>query len=113
MGGNNLVTRNQITFSGFRVNGLSTSSAASALLGITFNVTSKFSIAVGSSGLFHDFVGGNRKVPGQVDEPVAGLNLTAGYRTFLGPIEIALMYNTINHKVISGFNLGYSMNFSD
>lgn len=113
VGGNNLVTRNQIIFPGFRVNGLSTSSAASALLGMTFNVTSKFSIAAGSSGLLHDFVGGNHKVPGQVDEPVAGFNLTAGYRTFIGPIEIALMYNTINHKVISGFNLGYSMNFSD
>ena len=113
VGGNNLVTRNQILFPGFRVNGLSASSAASAQLGMAFNITSKFSIALGSSGLIHDFVVGNYEAPDQVNGPVAGFNLTAGYRTFIGPVEITMMYNTINHKVISGFNLGYSMNFSD
>lgn len=113
VGGTNQVVRNQILFPGFRVNGLSTSSAAAAQIGMTFNVTSKFSISAGSSGLLHDFVKNNREVPDQVSVPVAGFNLTAAYNTFIGPLEIAVMYNTINHKVVTGFNLGYSMNFSD
>ena len=113
IGGSNLVTRNQVLFPGFRVNGLTTSSAAATQLGLTFNISPKFSISAGSSGLFIDFITTNYEVPDQVKSPIAGFNLTAAYDTFIGPIEIALMYNTINHKVISGFNLGYSMNFSD
>ncbi len=113
VGGNNIVTRNQILFPGFRVNGLSTSSAATAQFGLTINFTSKFSLSAGASALMHDFISGNFEAPDQTSESVGGINLTAGYNTFLGPIEIALMYNTINQKVITGFNLGYSMNFSD
>ena len=70
-------------------------------------------MSAGSSGFLHDFVKNYQAVPDQVSVPVAGFNLTATYNTFIGPLEIAVMYNTINHKVVTGFNLEYSMNFSD
>lgn len=113
IGGSNLVTRNQILFPGFRVNGLTSSSAAAAQLGLTFNITPKFSISTGTSGLLIDIISTNYEIPDQTKSPIAGFNLTAAYDTFIGPIEIALMYNTINHKLITVFNLGYSMNFSE
>lgn len=111
-GGTNFVTNNQILFSGFRVNGISTSSAVSSQLGFRQNISSKFSASVGFNALWYDFINSNIKVPGQTGHFATGVNLTSGYESWLGPLEITLMYNSVSDRVIVAFNLGYSLNFS-
>lgn len=110
VGGNNFVVRNQILFSGFRLNALSSSSVFSSQLGFRYNFTPRLSLAAASSFLLRDFVPNNFRVQGA--SSVLGFDLTAGYKSFVGPIEISLMYNSINSKIISTFNVGYSLNFS-
>ncbi len=112
VGGANFATHNQVLFPGFRVNGISTSSALSSQLGFRQNISSKFSSSVGFNTLWYDFVHSNIKVPGQTGNFTTGVNLTLGYETWLGPLEVTLMYNSISGRVIAAFNLGYSLNFS-
>lgn len=113
VGGNDFVIRNQILFPGFRLNGISTSSAFMGQMGMRVNFSSKFSLAAGPSILWYDFIGSNIKAPDQPKRTIGGLNLTAGYESIIGPIEVTLMHNTINNRVTTSFNLGYSMNFSN
>lgn len=113
VGGNNFTTRNQILFPGFRLNGVSSSSAVTMQAGFRARLSTKFSLAAGPGILWYDFISSNYRVPDQPPKTAGGLILTAGYDSIIGPIEISMMYNTINERITSAFNLGYSMNFSD
>lgn len=110
VGSNNFVARNQILFSGFRLNAISSSSVFTGQMGYRLNFTSKLSLSAAGSVLLHDFVSENYK--SNSSGSVLGLDLTAGYRSFMGPIEVSLMYNSINNRLVSTFNVGYSLNFS-
>ena len=57
------------------------------------------------NGLYYDFIKSNYR-----NNPVSrgiGYSLTAGYKTFLGPIETSLMYSDLNKKILPYFNIGY------
>src|SRR5690625_7370992 len=59
VGGNDFVIRNQILFPGFRLNGISTSSAFMGQIGMRINFSSKFSLGAGPSFLWYDIIGSN------------------------------------------------------
>lgn len=112
IGGNNFVARNQILFSGFRLNAISSSSVVTAQTGYRYNFSPRFSLSAASSVLAYDFVKTNFEYPSRPPKTAIGFDLTAGYRSFVGPIEVSIMYNSINDKIITTFNVGYSLNFS-
>lgn len=112
VGGNNFVFRNQVLFSGFRLNAVSSSSVLTGQLGYRYHFTPKLSLAAASSMLVYDFVSTNYHLETQKTKTVLGFDLTAGYRSVIGPIEISVMYNSINDRLTTTFNVGYSLTFS-
>lgn len=112
IGGLSFAARNQELFPGFRLNGISSPGAISGQAGIRHNFSSRLSASVGFNVLKYDFIRNNFEAPKQSPAIVRGLNLTLGYELFLEPLELTLMYNTINDQIQPALNIGYSMNFS-
>lgn len=112
IGGLGFAARNQVLFPGFRLNGISSSSAVSGQVGIRQNFSSRLSAYIAGNLLKYDFIQSNYGVFGRSPDMVWGLNLTAGYEFLLGPLELTLMYNSINDRIQPALNIGYSMNFS-
>lgn len=112
IGGNTNVMRNQIPFPGFSAGSIYSSSVFSTQLGFQYNLSQKFVLTGISSFLKYDFISSDIQLQDSNRESsVAGIAMVVGYKSFLGPIEAMVMYNSINHKVSPGFSLGYSLNF--
>ena len=112
VGGNNPVMRNQILFPGFRANGIYSSSVVAPQVGFQYNVSKKFLLTALSSYLKYDFIKTNIIIDEtNLKDSVWGFGLVAGYKSFIGPLEAAFMYNDINNKLSPVFNIGYSLNF--
>ncbi|WP_177199799.1 patatin-like phospholipase family protein [Flexibacter flexilis] len=112
VGGNNFVARNQVIFSGFRLNSLSSASVVAAQMGYKYKIAPSWFVSAGASWLWHDFVNNNLDIPSQKNGTAIGLDLTVGFRSVIGPIETSFIYNSINDRIIASFNVGYSFNFS-
>ncbi|NMH26891.1 patatin-like phospholipase family protein [Flavobacterium silvaticum] len=105
IGGLNNVVRNQITFAGLSEASIFSSSVVSAQFGYQHAVTNNFYLTGIVNGLWYDFVKSNLTV--NRDTNGVGYSLTAGYRTFLGPLEASMTYSDLNEKVLPYFNVGY------
>lgn len=112
IGGNTNEFRNQVLFPGFSAGSIFSSSVFSSQVGFQYNLTQKFVLSAASSFLKYDFISSNTMIENvNRDNSVMGLSITAGYKSFLGPIETIFMYNSINHKIAPSFSLGYSLNY--
>jgi len=106
IGGLTDVIRNQVTFSGLPEASIFTASAASLKLGYQQAIMNNLFLIAKVNGLYYDFVESSFRF-NTGEKHGIGYSLTAGYRTFLGPIEASLMYSDFNKKVLPYFNLGY------
>lgn len=111
IGGLNDVIRNQITFAGLPEASIFTGSAISLKLGYQLALTKDLFLIAKANGLYYDFVTSNYRLS-SIPTKGIGYSLTAGYRTFLGPIEASLMYSDFNKKILPYFNLGYILNLN-
>lgn len=105
IGGLNNVVRNQIVFAGLPEAAIFSSSVLSAQIGYRHAITENFFLTAIGNGLWYDFIDSNLTV--NRDTNGMGCSLTAGYRTFLGPIEASLTYSDLNRDVLPYFNVGY------
>jgi NTE family protein len=97
--------RNQVTFAGLPEASIFSASAVSAQLGYQHAITNSLFIITKINGLYYDFIKSNFRLNNASSG--IGYSLTAGYKTFLGPIESSLMYSDLNKKVLPYFNIGY------
>ena len=105
IGGLNDVIRNQVTFAGLPEASVFSASVVSAQVGYQHAFTNNLFLTAKVNGLYYDFIKSNYR-----NNPVSrgiGYSLTAGYKTFLGPIETSLMYSDLNKKILPYFNIGY------
>lgn len=110
IGGNNSVLRNQVLFTGFRANAVSSSSVVSPQAGFQYNLGRKLVGNAIVNYLKYDFIKSNY-APGPRRDSVWGMALLVGYNSMIGPLEAVFMYNDLNNKLAPSFNIGYSLNF--
>lgn len=106
IGGLNNVIRNQVTFAGLPEASIYTSSVISAQAGYQHELFNNLFIIGKVNALWYDFIDDNFILNNSSGRGV-GCSLTAGYRTFLGPIEASLMYSDMTHLIQPYFNIGY------
>ena len=91
IGGNTLVTRNQITFLGLNEGELVTESAIALQTGFRWNAFSDAYLTVAANTMHYDFV----KKPSENTIPrwISGAGVTFGYNLPIGPFEYTIMYS--------------------
>lgn len=109
IGGINTELRNQVLFSGFRVNAKSSSSVFSPQIGFRYTVAKNFYATLSANYLLYDFIKEN--VNSDKSNSVFGSAITFSYNSFLGPIDASFMFNSLNKSISPNFNIGYSFNF--
>ena len=108
VGGLNNVIRNQVTFAGLPEASIFTASVITAEVGYQYSLTNNLFLTTKINGLWYDFIKSNFRF--SADSRGLGCAFSAGYKTFLGPIEASLMYSDLNKKILPYFNIGYILN---
>lgn len=106
IGGLNNVIRNQITFAGLPDGAIFSSSVVSAQVGYQHQLIKNLYLTGKVNGLWFDFIETSYRL-NTIQRYGIGGSLTAGYKTFLGPIEASLMYSNLSNQVLPYFNIGY------
>jgi NTE family protein len=104
IGGLDRTFRNQITFAGLDESTVLSSSAASMLLGLRYQMFNNLFLTAKANALYYDFIGSNKNThtPGLL----TGYAVTLGYNFVLGPLEISAMYCDQSKKLLPYINLG-------
>ena len=109
LGGLTSGLRNQITFAGLPEAGLYTGSAVVGLVGYQYAVSPKIFVIAKANALYHDFLANAaRPQPAQM---IYGGSLTLGLNSFLGPIDVSLMYSDATKKLLPYFNIGFPFGY--
>ncbi|AWM32557.1 patatin-like phospholipase family protein [Hymenobacter nivis] len=109
LGGLTSGLRNQITFAGLPEAGLYTGSAVVGLVGCQYAVAPKIFVIAKANALYHDFLANAaRPQPAQM---IYGGSLTLGLNSFLGPIDVSLMYSDATKKLLPYFNIGFPFGY--
>lgn len=111
IGGMNPAFRNQISFAGLPAASLFTSSAAIWQVGYQHTLTTNLYLLARANGLWHDFMNSNLRVPAQAEGFTMGYSVSAGYKSFLGPIMISLQYSDLSKRVSTYFNIGFPLGY--
>jgi len=111
VGGLTDVIRNQVTFAGLPEASIFTASAVSLKLGYQQEIINNLFLIGKVNALYCDFIKSSFRF-NTTETRGIGYSVTAGYRTFLGPIEASLMYSDFNKKILPYFNLGYILNIN-
>ncbi|TDN38878.1 hypothetical protein E4631_21530 [Hymenobacter sp. UV11] len=109
LGGLTSGLRNQLTFAGLPEAGLYTGSAVVGLVGYQYAVSPKIFVIAKANALYHDFLANAaRPQPAQM---IYGGSLTLGLNSFLGPIDVSLMYSDATKKLLPYFNIGFPFGY--
>jgi len=104
IGGLERTFRNQITFAGLNEGTVLSSSAASLLLGLRYQMFNNLFLTAKANTLYYNFIGSNKNV--QTPGWLTGYAVTLGYNFVLGPLEISAMYCDQSKKLLPYINLG-------
>ena len=104
IGGLDRTFRNQITFAGLNEGTVYTSSAASLLLGLRYQMFNNLFLITKANALFRNFIGSNKNL--HTASWLTGYAVTLGYNFVLGPLEISAMYCDQSKKLLPYINLG-------
>ncbi|WP_312322705.1 hypothetical protein, partial [Soonwooa sp.] len=110
IGGTNTELRNQILFSGFRVNSIQSSSVISPQIGFRYTIANSLYASICANYLLYDFVKSNLSANSHA-KSIYGTALRLGYNSFIGPIDVSFMMNNIKKSISPNINIGYSLNF--
>lgn len=110
IGGTNSELRNQILFSGFRVNSIQSSSVFSPQVGFRYRISNSLYASINANYLMYDFVKNNLSTNSHAKSMFGGA-VSLGYNSFLGPIDISFMMNNIKNSISPNINIGYALNF--
>ncbi len=109
VGGLTSVLRNQLTFAGLPEAGIYTGSAVAGLVGYQFAVTPKVFLTAKANALYYDFIANEAR--SQSARLAYGGALSLGLNSFLGPIDVSLMYSDVAKKVLPYFNIGFPFGY--
>ena len=109
VGGLNGVLRNQLTFAGLPETGIYTGSAVAGLVGYQYAVSPKVFLTAKANALYYDFIA-NEARP-QSARLAYGGALSLGLNSFLGPIDVSLMYSNVAKKLLPYFNVGFPFGY--
>jgi len=104
IGGLDHTFRNQITFAGLNEGTVLSSSAASLLFGLRYEMFNNLFLTAKANALYHNFIGSNKNA--QTPGWLTGYAVTLGYNFVLGPLEISAMYCNQSKKLLPYINLG-------
>ncbi len=104
VGGLTNVFRNQITFSGLSEGTVHSSSIASLMLGLRYQMYNSLYVTAKANALYYNFIGSDNN-PSQA-QFLSGYSLTLGYNFILGPLEISAMYCDQAKQLRPYINLG-------
>ncbi len=104
VGGLTNVFRNQITFSGLNEGTVHSSSIASLMLGLRYQMYNSLYVMAKANALYYNFIGSDNNL-GQ-PQFLSGYSLTLGYNFILGPLEISAMYCDQAKQLRPYINLG-------
>ena len=104
IGGLERTFRKQITFAGLNEGTVLSSSAASLLLGLRYQMFNNLFLTAKANTLYYNFIGSNKNV--QTPGWLTGYAVTLGYNFVLGPLEISAMYCDQSKKLLPYINLG-------
>ncbi|MDR0793668.1 MAG: patatin-like phospholipase family protein [Chitinophagaceae bacterium] len=97
--------RNQIVFAGLNEGSLVSGSVASGMLGLRYQIYTGTYIIGRGNILYYDFIKGSTVLSKL--KFLTGYALSFGYNSsFLGPLEISVMYSDQSRKLVSYFSLG-------
>ena len=104
IGGLTNVFRNQITFAGLNEATVHSSSVASVMVGVRFQMYNSLYLTAKANALYYNFIGSD-------DNPsnpsfLSGYSLSLGYNFILGPLEISAMYCDQSKQIRPYINLG-------
>jgi NTE family protein len=108
VGGTSFILDKQITFSGLSEYGVITSSVVTGALGMQYQITGSFFASGLLNAGMYDFALDNMGKVTYTDNVLLGADLSLGYLSLLGPIEITFSYSPQTNKVIGYLNLGWS-----
>ncbi|NVO33381.1 patatin-like phospholipase family protein [Hymenobacter lapidiphilus] len=109
IGGLNGVLRNQLTFAGLPETGLYTGSALAGLVGYQYALSPKIFLTAKANVLYYGFIS-NQARP-QSARLAYGGALSLGLNSFLGPIDVSLMYSDVAKKLLPYFNIGFPFGY--
>ncbi|MVM37760.1 hypothetical protein GO730_09420 [Spirosoma sp. HMF3257] len=111
VGGLNPAFRNQISFAGLPAASLFTSSVATVQAGYQYTLATNVYLLARLSGLWHDFMNSNLRAQEQSEGFALGYSVSAGYKSFLGPITISMQYSNLNKQLSAYFNIGFPLGY--
>ena len=109
VGGLNSVLRNQLTFAGLPETGIYTGSAVSGLMGYQYAVSPKVFLTGKANALYYNFI--DNPAHPQSARMAYGGSLGLGLNSFLGPIDVSLMYSNVAKKLLPYFNIGFPFGY--
>ncbi|SDY58671.1 patatin-like phospholipase family protein [Hymenobacter psychrophilus] len=109
VGGLSSVLRNQLTFAGLPETGLYTGSALAGLVGYQYALSPKVFLTAKANMLYYGFIS-NQARP-QPARLAYGGALSLGLNSFLGPIDVSLMYSDVAKKLLPYFNIGFPFGY--
>jgi NTE family protein len=104
IGGLDRTFRNQITFAGLNEGTVYTSSAASLMFGLRYQMFNNLFLITKANALYRNFIGSNKNL--YTASWLTGYAVTLGYNFVLGPLEISAMYCDQSKKLLPYINLG-------
>lgn len=109
VGGLNGVLRNQLTFAGLPETGIYTGSAVAGLVGYQYAVSPKVFLTGKVNALYYNFI--DNPARPQPARMAYGGSLGLGLNSFLGPIDVSLMYSNVAKKLLPYFNIGFPFGY--
>jgi NTE family protein len=107
IGGLTEVIRNQVPFAGLPEASLTTGSALNLQLGYQYKVSGSLYVIGKINHLWYNFIKSNYQL-GRGSSGI-GYAVTAGFRSFVGPIEASVMYSDISKRITPYFNIGFPL----
>lgn len=111
VGGLSGVLRNQLTFAGLPEAGLYTGSALAGLVGYQYAVSPKIFLTAKANALYYDFIANGARPQSQSARLAYGGALSLGLNSFLGPIDVSVMYSDVAKKLLPYFNIGFPFGY--
>jgi NTE family protein len=96
--------RNQVLFAGLDETTISTSSVATLMLGLNFQLSKNTYLLAKTNAAVNNFISPDHQL--QFDSWITGHAITFAYNSPIGPLELSLAYCDQSKKVISYVNFG-------
>jgi NTE family protein len=104
IGGLTKTIRNQVLFAGLDETTISTSSVASLMLGLNFQLSKNIYLMAKSNALVNNFLSTDHHF--QLDNWITGHAISFAYTTPIGPLEFSVAYSDQSGKVLTYVNFG-------